>query len=75
MKTSTAFFIGLTFAAAAALPAYAGSWRQNASGWWYQNDDGTYPAGGWLQKEQADSNGKIGDCPHREKAKQEYPFP
>ena len=47
MKTSAAFFIGLTFAAAAALPAYAGSWRQNASGWWYQNDDGTYPAGGW----------------------------
>ena len=47
MKTSTAFCIGLAFAAAAALPVYAGSWRQNASGWWYQNDDGTYPAGGW----------------------------
>ena len=39
--------MGLTFAVAAALPAYAGTWRQDASGWWYQNDDGTYPAGGW----------------------------
>ena len=33
--------------AGGALPAYAGSWRQGPSGWWYQNDDGTYPAGGW----------------------------
>ena len=47
MKKLTAFCMGLTFAVAAALPAYAGTWRQDASGWWYQNDDGTYPAGGW----------------------------
>ena len=47
MKRTTAFCIGLAFAAAAALPAYAGTWRQNAAGWWYQNDDGSYPAGGW----------------------------
>ena len=42
------------FAAAAALPAFAGTWRQNSYGWWYQNDDGTYPAGGW---QWIDSNG------------------
>lgn len=54
MKKTTAICIGLAFAAAAALPASAGTWRQNASGWWYQNDDGTYPAGGW---EWIDSNG------------------
>jgi hypothetical protein len=47
MKKTTAICIGLAFAAAAAFPAYAGTWRQNASGWWYLNDDGTYPAGGW----------------------------
>ena len=47
MKTSTAFCVGLAFAAAAALPVHAGTWRQGASGWWYQNDDGSYPAGGW----------------------------
>ncbi len=47
MKKTTAICIGLAFAAAAALPAYAGTWHQNAAGWWYQNDDGSYPAGGW----------------------------
>ena len=54
MKRITAVCIGLAIAAAAALPASAGTWRQNASGWWYQNDDGTYPAGGW---QWIDSNG------------------
>ena len=47
MKKTTAICFGLAFAVAAALPAYAGTWQQNASGWWYLNDDGTYPAGGW----------------------------
>lgn len=47
MKKLTAICIGLAFAVAAALPAYAGTWRQDAAGWWYQNDDGSYPAGCW----------------------------
>ena len=54
MKKTTAICFALTFAAAAAFPAYAGTWRQNSSGWWYLNDDGTYPAGGW---QWIDSNG------------------
>lgn len=29
------------------ITAYAGEWRQDASGWWYQNDDGTFPANTW----------------------------
>lgn len=29
------------------IPAYAGTWKQNMSGWWYQNDDGTYPKAIW----------------------------
>lgn len=28
-------------------PAYAGSWQLDAAGYWYQNDDGSYPANGW----------------------------
>ncbi len=24
-----------------------GTWQQNGSGWWYQNPDGSWPAGGW----------------------------
>jgi len=39
------------------VPAFAGEWKQDlsrpasqdgTSGWWYQNDDGTYPANGWF---------------------------
>lgn len=44
----------LIMAASAALlsmmlsvPVYAGQWIQDGSGWWYQNDDGTYPSNGW----------------------------
>lgn len=27
--------------------ALAGSWQGNETGWWYQNDDGSYPANTW----------------------------
>lgn len=31
------------------ITAYAGTWKQDASGWWYQNDDGSYLTGWhWL---------------------------
>lgn len=29
------------------IPAFAGEWKQDESGWWYQNDDGGYPSNGW----------------------------
>lgn len=29
--------------------AFAGTWNQDSFGWWYQNDDGGYPAGKWQQ--------------------------
>lgn len=28
--------------------ALAGQWKQDNVGWWYQNDDGSYPANEWL---------------------------
>ena len=31
--------------------AYAGQWQQDSTGWWYQNDDGSYPAGQWQEIE------------------------
>ncbi len=42
----------LPFAAAAlsislAAPSFAGEWKQDSIGWWYRNNDGTYPAGEW----------------------------
>lgn len=30
-----------------AFSAFAGSWQQDASGWWWQEDDGSYPASQW----------------------------
>lgn len=32
---------------ALAIPAFAGSWQTDAAGYWYQNDDSTYPASCW----------------------------
>ncbi|MCB7317801.1 hypothetical protein [Lacrimispora sp. 210928-DFI.3.58] len=32
-------FMGIT--------AYAGGWQQDTSGWWYQNDNGSYPKDCW----------------------------
>lgn len=32
---------------ACSMPSYAGTWKQDMTGWWYQNGDGTYPADGW----------------------------
>ncbi|MCI8951251.1 MAG: hypothetical protein HFG49_14640 [Lachnospiraceae bacterium] len=29
------------------IPTFAGSWQLDAKGYWYQNDDGSYPSGGW----------------------------
>lgn len=31
--------------------AYAGQWQQDSTGWWYQNDDGSYPASQWKEIE------------------------
>lgn len=31
--------------------AFAGEWKQNSTGWWYQNDDGSNPAATWKQIE------------------------
>lgn len=38
---------GGIMAAAMSFTAFAGGWQQDQTGWWYQNDDGTYLTGGW----------------------------
>ncbi len=32
-----------------AVSSFAGQWNRDGMGWWYQNDDGSYPAGQWSQ--------------------------
>lgn len=41
---------GTAFAAmafGATMVSYAGQWLSDANGWWWQNDDGSYPANTW----------------------------
>lgn len=38
-----AFIITVLFG----MTAYAGTWKSDKNGWWYQNDDGSYPTNGW----------------------------
>ncbi len=30
-----------------AITSFAGIWKSDANGWWYLNDDGSYPTNGW----------------------------
>lgn len=32
-----------------AISSFAGQWKENGIGWWYENDDGSYPSGKWMQ--------------------------
>ena len=45
-KLFVAAIAGL-MAAALSMPVFAGEWKQDDTGWWYQNDDGSYPNHGW----------------------------
>uniref|UniRef100_UPI0006CFFCEF hypothetical protein n=1 Tax=Clostridium sp. NkU-1 TaxID=1095009 RepID=UPI0006CFFCEF len=29
---------------------FAGEWKQDTNGWWYQNDDGSYQVNSWIQE-------------------------
>lgn len=29
------------------LTSFAGEWKSDNNGWWYQNDDGSYPKNTW----------------------------
>lgn len=41
------------------ITAFAGQWLQDATGWWYQNDDGTWPVGwAWIDG----NNDGVAEC-------------
>ncbi|MCD8224437.1 MAG: hypothetical protein LUC99_06275 [Clostridiales bacterium] len=45
---------------AMSVPAFAGQWLSNANGWWWVNDDGSYPSNGW---QWLDGNGDgVSEC-------------
>ena len=43
--TTAAIIIGT--ALSVSLPVYGAQWKQDSTGWWYEQDNGSYPAGGW----------------------------
>ena len=39
--------LAVVLSALVSMPAFAGQWKSDFKGWWYQNDDGSYPNNGW----------------------------
>ena len=59
-KGMAAAVLAAGLSAAAAMPAFAGQWEKDSTGYWYQNDDGSYPAAVW---QWLDGNGDgISEC-------------
>lgn len=46
MKKLKLLFVTAALSMTLGITAFAGEWKQNATGWWYQNDNGTYPMNG-----------------------------
>lgn len=51
MKKGIAIAFVVAMALTVSMPAYAGEWKQDSSGWWYQNDDGSYLVNQWKEIE------------------------
>ena len=46
-KTFLTLIAARTMALSMTISAFAGSWQQDNVGWWWQNDDGSYPVNCW----------------------------
>lgn len=49
MKKAKLFFGASCISIAMCMTAFAGEWKQDSAGWWYQNDDGSYPTNQWQE--------------------------
>lgn len=47
MKKVSVILAIAAIVASTSSPAFAGEWKNNVSGYWYQNDDGSNPAASW----------------------------
>ena len=41
--------IGLMISFVFSINAFAGQWKLDNTGWWYENDDGSYPVAQWKE--------------------------
>lgn len=49
MKKMRVVAVALAMATAMGMTAYAGEWKKDQTGWWYDNGDGTWQNGGWFR--------------------------
>lgn len=49
MKMKFVTIMAIAFSLAMSISAYAAQWQQDANGWWYENDDGSYPVNQWQE--------------------------
>lgn len=49
MKKAKLLIATLCMSSIMSMTAMAGQWKQDSIGWWYQNDNGSYPANQWLE--------------------------
>ena len=47
MKKTALFLISAAFIVLMSITAFAGTWKQDAKGWWWDNGNGTYPKSCW----------------------------
>ena len=47
-KRYAALLMAAAMTAGSAITSFGGQWEQAGDQWKYQNDDGTYAAGGWM---------------------------
>lgn len=47
MKRGKVLAASILLAVSMSGTAFAGEWKQDSIGWWYQNDDGSYPSNTW----------------------------
>ena len=47
MRKAMTFVLAGAFAAMMSVTAFAGEWKQDAAGWWFDNGNGTWPANAW----------------------------
>lgn len=49
MRKRALVLAALALSSMMSISAYAGEWKQDNTGWWYQNDDGSYPTNTWQE--------------------------
>ncbi len=49
MKKLKLLILTIVIMTAMNITVFAGQWKQDNTGWWYQNDDGSYTVNAWFQ--------------------------